>query len=149
MGIFIGGHAMAIAEDVDSPSNGHNSRGLLNFVGSVDDQRVKDARKNVNLAMKNSSMALRLDFIVKKYMKEGSKMVQTGDAKVLPPCINKYEMLGRERFAIMIHHLAPRLTIELLRLMRLDDLKLLMDFAILARRPCAFTHFESVGRMQE
>ena len=123
--------------DLVVPEGGRNNdKCVANFVFGLYDGRVKEARRQVNLAMKDPNTAFRLQFIINKNILSKQKALK-GDMAILPTCCNKFDLLGKDRLVELAVYCEEDLDESKLKLMHVDDLKILTDFGHALNRPCA------------
>ena len=106
------------------------------FAGNIDLARVRKARSKVWEAMKDAQIALRFEYLVDKDVLKKKTKLQ-GDLATVPPCCNKYDMLGKDRLLELLCDMEPTLDIDTFNLCQLEDLKILVHYALAAARPHA------------
>ena len=112
------------------------AKAVTQFVGGLDEGRLRAARKKVNDAMKNPETAVKLEYVVNKNILNKKKGA-TGDAAVLPPCCNKYDLLGKDRLVELVKFCEDSLDVSKLQMMYVEDLRKLTDYGNALDRPCA------------
>ena len=106
----------------------------VGFEDHIDEDRVKEARKTVNHAMKVDQVALRLEYMVTKVFAKGNKQKSKDH---IPPSTNKYHLLGVDRHLEIIASLDKRADLEKLAKLGKDDMATTVDFILALERPCA------------
>ena len=110
----------------------------------VDAAELAKAKALLTKVMKEDPVQTRrLAYLVESgKVKSGKPQKATGDDAILPPCVNKYELLRSERVVEMLLFMDPDagLVPMELELMRLEDQRRLLRFALaLSKKGCALS----------
>ena len=121
---------------------GRKSGDLCDGAGAnIDMEEFRRCKRVVAKAIQKSPQAARrLCFLVEQGKLGKAKTTGTGDMEVLPPCANKWTLLGAERIRLVLKNLCDEIDMAMLNLMKLEDLKELINYALaLCRKGCSVT----------
>jgi hypothetical protein len=107
-----------------------------NFCDNIDEGRAATARKIVTQAIKDPQPSLRLQFVIERVIAKDTTK-RTGDMASLPPCSNKYHLIGKDRSIELFTIFNPAFDKAKLQLMKKADVDELQDFVLALHRPCA------------
>lgn len=116
-----------------------SGRGPIGVSGGLGEQidvsQYQKAKRTIAEAVKDMQTALQLAHIIDSGSLRKSR--RKGKLETLPPCCNKYRLLGKDRAIELLMHLEPTFEQEILDQVKVNDLYTLIEYAICVSEKCA------------